>query len=173
MLNEPKDPADVGVTREDLEQTLDANGYYRGPADEDPEKDATHIWYSSDNRRYVKFTIPTEDGQVLYGDAGGDAYIPYNSALLVLSGLMTLAEAKKPKFVLPANVAAKLTAARAASTAAALPGPETDEDALALPERADEEAPPRAASSGSKLADRTAADDRGVFEPVKGDKGVF
>src|SRR5271155_1362436 len=40
------------LDRDDLEATLEENGYYRGQPDEDPEKDATHIWYSSDNSKF-------------------------------------------------------------------------------------------------------------------------
>jgi len=184
MLTDNSSPADIGITRHDLEQTLDANGYYRGAADEDPDKDATHVWYSSDNRRFVKFRVPEEDGQVLYGDMGSEAYITYNNALLVLSGIMTLAEAKRSKFVLPANVAKKLHASRDAIAAAALPknpddatlalpGPDASSADLAtyakddLAQAKKEPRYPDPATSGP------AGDDAGVFTPVTGKDGVF
>lgn len=182
MLSDDKTTPDIGITREDLEQTLDANGYYRGPADPDPERDATHVWYSSDNRRYVKFTVPKDDGQVLYGDAAsGDAYITYNNALLVLSGLMTLAQAKSSKFVLPTSVAAKLHASREAIAAAALPGRpkegalalsegDADHHDLATTDLAEIRKEPRYPDPAKEAP---AGDDRGVFTPVTGKDGVF
>jgi hypothetical protein len=179
MLSDDKTTPDFHITREDLEQTLDANGYYRGAPDSDPEKDATHVWYSSDNRRYVKFTVPEDDGQVLYGDAAsGDAYITYSNAMCVLSGIMTLAQAKASKFVLPATVAAKMLAARDAVAAAALPRP--DASALALPAGADDALVAedvQALKSEPRYPDPAMepplGDDQGVFTPVTGKDGVF
>jgi hypothetical protein len=107
-------PVDA-VDRSDLEATLAENGYSAGKADPDPEKDATHIWTASNNSKFVMFREP-DDGTVIYGDAReAGVEIRYDNLLLMLMGLIDLAQAKKPVFSLPASVAKKLAAGRGLS----------------------------------------------------------
>lgn len=100
---------DIELTRADVEAILAENNFVRGAPNDDPEKDATHVWVDDAGQRFVRFADKPEDeeGSLVYGDAGrGEAgvVLRYDKAVRVLAGQLSPKKAERFGLQVPQGI---------------------------------------------------------------------